>query len=208
MWGTCQIRATILYPFGFKRPEDKASRWSVKSKNGWALSSPLLAKQASTLATTTTSIADGKLANQLSKWWDIESYSSNCDGTELSKEEPWAIKTLEPTTQFKGERYEVGLLWQEDEVKLPNNFYSAMVQLKSLEQRLQKDKTLKRRHQGNVDADVKAGYVRKIEQTDLNETKAKLTAMVFAKSSCHKSAWNWKTQHIKRRGSKVSRRSP
>ena len=169
IWGTCEIRATILYPFGFKRSEDKASRWAVKSKIGWALSSPLLAKQTATLATTTTSIPDGKLANQLSKWWDIESYSSNCDGTGHSKEGHRAIKTLEPTTHFNGERYEVGLLWLEDEVKLPNNFYSAMVQLKSLEQRLQKNKTLKRRHQENVDADVKAGDLRKVEQTDLKK---------------------------------------
>ena len=76
----------------------------------WALSGPLPVKQAATLATTATSIADDKLANQLSKWWDIESYASNCDVTGHSKEEQRAIKTLEQTTQFNGERYEVGLL--------------------------------------------------------------------------------------------------
>ena len=61
-----------------------------------------------------------------------------------SKEEQKAIKTLEQTTLFNGERYEVGLLWREDEVKLPYNIYSAMGQLKSLERRLQKDETLKK----------------------------------------------------------------
>ena len=49
-----------------------------------------------------------------------------------------------------------------------------MVQLKSLERRLQKDKMLKRRHQGTIDADVNAGYVFKVEQTDLHETRGKL----------------------------------
>ena len=116
----------------------------MKSKISWALSGQLPAKQAATLATTATSIADDKLANQLSKWWDIESCASNCDVTVHLKEELQAIKTLEQTTQFNGETHEVGLLWREDEVKLPKNFYFAMGQLKSLERRLQKYETLKK----------------------------------------------------------------
>ena len=35
--------------------------------------------QAATIATTSTSVSKDKLAGQLSKWWDIESYGSNCD---------------------------------------------------------------------------------------------------------------------------------
>ena len=142
----------------------------MKSKIGWAFSGPLPAKQA---ATTATSIADDKLANQLSNWWDIESYASNCDFTGHSKEEQRAIKTLQQTTRFNGERYEVGLLWREEEVKLPNN-YSAMGQLKSLERRLQKDETLRKRYQETIDTDVNAGYVRKVDQTELNETRNRL----------------------------------
>ena len=144
---------------------------------GWALSRPLPAKQAATLATTATSIADDKLANQLSKWWDIKSYASNCDTTSHSKEEQRAIKTLEQTTRFNGERYEVGLLWREEEVRLPNNFYSAMGQLKSLERRLQKDETLpkrSKRYQETMDTDVNAGYVRKVDQTELSELRNRL----------------------------------
>ena len=132
------------------------------------------AKQAATLATTATSIADDKLANQLNKWWDIESYASNCDVTGHSKEEQQAIKTLEQTTRFNVERYEVGFLWREDEVKLPNNFYSAMGQLKSLERCLQKEETLKKRYHETIDTDVNAGYVCKVDQAELNETEDKL----------------------------------
>ena len=57
----------IHHPFEFKMSEDKTATWAVKSKIGWALSGPLPAKQAGTLATTATSIAEDKLANQLSK---------------------------------------------------------------------------------------------------------------------------------------------
>ena len=164
----------IRHPFELKESEDKAAQWAVKSTIGWALSCPLPAKQAASLATTATSIVDDNLANQLSKWWDIESYASNCDVTGNSKEEQRAIKTLEQTTRFNVERYEVGLLWREDEVKLPNNFYCAMGQLKSLERRLQKDETLRKRYQETIDTDVNAGYVRKVDQTELSETRDKL----------------------------------
>ena len=164
----------IHHPFELKKSEEKSAPWAVKSKICWALCGPLPAKQAATLATTATPIADDKFANQLSKWWDIESYASNCDVTGHSKDEQRAIKTLEQRTQFNGERYEVGLLWREEEVKLPNNFYSAMGQLKSLERRLQKDETLRRRYQVTIDTGVNAGYVRKVDHTELNETRNRL----------------------------------
>ena len=90
----------ILHPFEFNKAKDKAAPWTVKSKVGWALSGPLTAKQAATLATTATSIADDKLANQLSNWWVIESHAPNCDVTGHSKEEQRAVKTLEQTTRF------------------------------------------------------------------------------------------------------------
>ena len=101
-------------------------------------------------------------------------FKLRCHRTFKGKEEQRAIKTLEQTTPFNGERYEVGLLWREDEVKLPNNFLSAMGQLKSLERRLLKDDALKKRYQETIDTDVNAGYVRKLDQAELNETKDKL----------------------------------
>ena len=81
---------------------------------------------------------------------------------------------LEQTTGFNGERYEVGLLWREDEMKLPNNFNSAIGHFKSIERRLQKDETIRKRYQETIDTDVNAGHVRKVDQTELNETRNKL----------------------------------
>ena len=63
------------------------------------------------------------------------------------------------------------LLWQDEEVKLPNNFYSAMGQLKSLERRLQKDDIMRKCYQETIDTGVKSGYGRKVEWVELNETK-------------------------------------
>ena len=104
----------IHHPLEFEKSDDKTAPWAVKSKIEWALSGPLPAKQAANLATST-SVSEDKLAGQLSKWWDIESYASNCDVTGHSNEEQRAIKTLEQTTRYTGERYEAGLLWREKE---------------------------------------------------------------------------------------------
>ena len=49
-----------------------------------------------------------------------------------------------------------------------------MEQLKSLERRLQKHETLRKRYQETIDTDVNAGYVRKVDQTELNETRNRL----------------------------------
>ena len=71
----------IPHPYEFTKSEDKTAPWAVKSTIGCALCGPLPATQ----APTETSIADDKLANQLSNWWDIESYASNCDVSGHSK---------------------------------------------------------------------------------------------------------------------------
>ena len=49
-----------------------------------------------------------------------------------------------------------------------------MGQHNSLKRRLRRDKTLKKRYQKTIDTDVNAGYLRKVDRTELNETKDKL----------------------------------
>ena len=61
-----------------------------------------------------------------------------------------------------------GLLWREAEVKLPNNVCSAMGQLRSLE-----NDSLKKVYRKTIYTVVNAGYVRKVDQTEINETQDK-----------------------------------
>ena len=49
-----------------------------------------------------------------------------------------------------------------------------MGQLKSRERSLQNDETLRKRYQKTIEMDVNAGYVRKVDQTELNETRNRL----------------------------------
>ena len=59
-------------------------------------------------------------------------------------------------------------------MKITNNFYSAMGQLKSLERRVQKIEMLEKRYQESIDTDVNAGCVGKVDITELIENKEKL----------------------------------
>ena len=119
---------------------DKTAPRAVNSKIERTLSDPLPAMQVAFLATTATSVSEDKSASRLSKWWDIESYASNCNVNGHSKDEQRAIKTFEQSTRFTGgprwrendncgakmTTYEIGQLWHENEIQLTNNFNSAM----------------------------------------------------------------------------------
>ena len=67
------------------------------------------------------SISSDLLADQMKRWRHMETYESVCDVSERSKDEKWAQAILENTTKHTGERYEVGLLWADDNPSLSNN---------------------------------------------------------------------------------------
>ena len=60
-----------------------------------------------------------------------------------SSDDKRANNILEASTIHDGDRNADGLLWAEDHSQLPNNYYSALAQLKSLEKRLDKDTNLR-----------------------------------------------------------------
>ena len=55
------------------------------------------------------------------------------------------------------------MLWANDDLDLPNNYYSALVQLKSLEKRLSKDEELRSKYSKNINDDIEKGYVFRVE---------------------------------------------
>ena len=135
-----------------------AKTWAVRAKLGWMLSGPLPEHETAKLATESLVAAEvDPLANQMKTWWSMESYASNCSASGWSKEDDKALEMLKATTKFDGERYEVGHLWKKAKPHLPNNYSSAVSQLKSLERRLEKDENLKQRHKETIDVDVQKG---------------------------------------------------
>ena len=84
---------------------------------------------------------DFELASHVKYRYDMESYSALKQVDPQSTSDAGAHDVFENTTVHNGKRYDVGMLWAEDNIELPNNYFPALVQLKSLEKRLGKDQT-------------------------------------------------------------------
>ena len=139
------------------------------------LSGPLPQQETAKLATESLVAAEvDPLADQVKTWWSMESYASNCSASGRSKEDDKALEMLKATTKFDGERYEVGLLWKNAKPHLPNNYSSAVSQLKSLERRLEKDENLKQRYKETIDVDLQKGFVRILDEAEIENTKTDL----------------------------------
>ena len=159
------------------RPEENKSGtngepWAVKTKLGWTLCGPLPHQEAVKMTTSgVTASEDDAVAEQIKSWWDIESYASSCDVSGRSKEDEKALQMLEQNTRFDGERYEVGLLLKRNDPFLPNNYSSALSQMKSLEYRLEKKPELMKLYQDTIKVDVEKGFIRILKQEELEATK-------------------------------------
>ena len=162
----------IHHPLEFKKSGEIAALWAKNIE--WALSGPyhrirprILLQQQPHLRKTNlkASWVSGKISILtlriaiLPIIWEINRENSRHWSKQLGS---------------SGEILEVGLLWRKDKVKFSRNFYSAMGQIKSLERRLHKDQTVRGRYQEIFDTDVKARFVCKIEQLELNQTRDKL----------------------------------
>ena len=101
--------------------------------------------------------------------WNL--YASNRSVSGRSNGDNKALKMLKATTKFDGEKFEVGLLWKNAKPPLPNNYSSAVSQLKSLERRLEKNENLKQRYKEMIDVDVQKGFERILVEAELENTK-------------------------------------
>ena len=73
----------------------------------------------------------------MKKIWEIETYSteSPLDLKLLPKNEKNALEILEPTTTKKQGKYEVGILWKDDNPSLPNNRALAIPKMINIERK-------------------------------------------------------------------------
>ena len=77
-----------------------------------------------------------------------------------------ALSVLKNDTFHDGERYIVPMLWNDKENSLPNNYFSSLAQLKSLEKRLDKDPSLREKYTETIREDIQKGYVITVKAHD------------------------------------------
>ena len=102
----------------------------------------------------------------------MESYGAFKQVDPRSTSEARAHDILENTTVQKRNRYDVGMLWAEDNIELPNNYFSALVQLKSLEKRLTKDQILREKYSNTIKEELDKGYVVRVKDAHKVESRS------------------------------------
>ena len=160
--------------YEIQRPLDykigtRSELFAFLTELGWVVSGPMTGKQSQNVCQFAFT-EDVKVAENIQSWWDIETYASKKNVVSESKKEQQAQKFLESTTKFTGERYEVGMLWNETEPILPNNYSSALGQLYSPERRFQLDPNLKELFQQSIDTDVEKGCVKILGKSEVKGT--------------------------------------
>ena len=146
---------------------------AVRLPLGWVLSGPLPSTTglfSTCFKAVSSSENDSILADQLRSWYDMESFGAYKQVDSRSAADAQAMKILEETTFNDGCRYQVGMLWADDESTLPNNYFSALVQLKSLERRLGKDPQLKKSYSKTIKEDFEKGYIVQVDKSECFRT--------------------------------------
>ena len=142
-----------IRPLEYFAADEKCSPFAVRLPIGWVLSGPL--QSSSGLVSTCFKAnmeQDFELASQVKSWYDALKQVHPRYAADVR-----ALDILENTTVHNGKRYNVGMLWAEDNIELPKNYFSALVQLKSLEKRLTKDQTLREKYSNTVKEDLRQG---------------------------------------------------
>ena len=134
-----------IRPLEYFAANEKCSPFAVRLPIGWVLSGPLPSSSSLVLVCFKANIEQHfELAFQVKSWYDMESYGAFKQVDARSAADVRAQETLETTTFHCGQRYDVGMLWADDNIQLTNNYFSSLVQLKSLEKRLSRDTFLKK----------------------------------------------------------------
>ena len=162
-----EIQRPLDYKIGIQ-----SEPFAVLTELRWVVSGPMTGKKSQNVCHFALR-EDVKVAENIQPWWDIETYASKINVVSQSKKEQPAQKFVESTTKFTGKRYEVGMLWNQPEPNLPNNYSSALGQLHSPEQRFQRDPKLKELYQPSIDTDVEKGFVKILGKSEVKGTCGK-----------------------------------
>ena len=111
--------------------DEKCSPFAVRLPIGWVLSG----LQPSSLSLVSTCFKanmeqDFELASQVKSWYGMELYGALKQVDPRSAADALALDILENTSVHNRKSYHFGMLWAEDDIELPNNYCSPLIQLK------------------------------------------------------------------------------
>ncbi|XP_043660207.1 uncharacterized protein LOC122624614 [Drosophila teissieri] len=151
---------------------------------GWVVYGPVKGKASSPLQRSCLLAVpqDNLLEKMVSDYFEIESFGVKpaqpvaAGGVELAPSvaddgNARALSILEETTKRVGRRYETGLLWRDDEVRLPESYSMALNRLVNIERKMKRDVDFARAYKGIMDDYVKKGYARRLEPQEVQRSQ-------------------------------------
>lgn len=119
--------------------------------------------------------SDAKMHMMIKEFFSIESMGVKVpEGDIASKEEQRAKLMMEETTKRINDRYETGLLWKFDNIKLPNSRQMAIHRLNCLEARLKRNPVLLANVKKQMSEYLKKGYIRKVTRQELQQPNPRI----------------------------------
>ncbi|XP_058448825.1 uncharacterized protein LOC131428801 [Malaya genurostris] len=85
----------------------------------------------------------------------------------MSKQDERALQIMKDTINYTNGQYEIGLLWKEDNVSLPDSYQVALSRLKGQEKRMRENPELRRWYNDKILEYESKAYVRKLNREEL-----------------------------------------
>ncbi|XP_075161362.1 uncharacterized protein LOC142234165 [Haematobia irritans] len=92
----------------------------------------------------------------------------------ISADDEKAIRILESTCNFKGDRYEIGLPWINPNIEFPDSYKTALKRSICLKRKMQNDMELKLKVVYQVNNLIQKGYARTVRQEELRSTRSRV----------------------------------
>ncbi|XP_055632691.1 uncharacterized protein LOC129773142 [Toxorhynchites rutilus septentrionalis] len=150
---------------------------AVKTNLGWTVFGVMPAEQSTNMVHYTYHICscDGVLQQAVKDYFSLDSLGiAKLSHTFSSNEDERALSLLNSLTRCMGERFETGLLWRYDDVRLPDSRPMALKRAKCLRSRMTKNPQLAD-SLNNIIAEYQSkGYIRKVSQSELVTTSQRV----------------------------------
>ncbi len=116
----------------------------------------------------TLSLREDRADEAIQELWTPEYFTSRAEHqAHLYQQEKRALKILETTIRYLGDRYEIGVTMEADDFHLPNNRASALRRLYAAENRFRLDAEHGRCYTEAIEANMKNGFARRLTKTEL-----------------------------------------
>ncbi|XP_058816141.1 uncharacterized protein LOC131679426 [Topomyia yanbarensis] len=117
---------------------------------------------------------DESLHRSMKEYFALDSLGvSKPDNILLSTDDRRSQHLLQSLTKFRNGRYETGLLWRFDDLRLPDSRAMALRRFYSLEKRMEKDAVLAKALNRQIADYITKGYIRKLSSLELAQSYAR-----------------------------------